>query len=80
MRDPDWDEQNRLNLFTSTHVFLYRLTDGGIGRRFRGAPILLLTTTGRRTGKPRTTPLLYVIDGDNLAVVASNGGRDWNPS
>lgn len=42
--------------------------------------MLLLTTTGRRSGKSRTTPLLYLRDGDALAVVASNGGRDWPPA
>jgi F420H(2)-dependent quinone reductase len=48
-------------------------------RRFRGGDLLLLTTTGRRTGKPRTTPLLYLDDGDRWIVVASNGGADWEP-
>ncbi len=62
------------------HVLLYRLTGGSIGGRFRGAPVLLLTTTGRKTGKQRTTPLLYLADYTNLAVVASNGGRDRAPS
>ncbi|TLY02970.1 MAG: nitroreductase family deazaflavin-dependent oxidoreductase, partial [Thaumarchaeota archaeon] len=57
-----------------------RLTGGSIGGRFRGAPVLLLTTTGRKTGKQRTTPLLYLTDETNLAVVASNGGRDRAPS
>ncbi|TLY15861.1 MAG: nitroreductase family deazaflavin-dependent oxidoreductase [Thaumarchaeota archaeon] len=69
-----------MNPFTTLHVFLYRLTGGSIGGRFRGAPVLLLTTTGRKTGKQRTTPLLYLADETNLAVVASNGGRDRAPS
>jgi len=42
--------------------------------------VLLLTTTGRRTGRKRTTPVLYVKDGNRLAIVASNGGRDQSPS
>jgi deazaflavin-dependent oxidoreductase (nitroreductase family) len=42
-------------------------------------PILLLTTTGRKSGVSRTTPLCYLIDGDDLVVVASNGGMDWFP-
>ena len=45
-----------------------------------GANILLLTTTGRKTGKKRTTPLIYVQDGKNLAILASNGGRDRDPA
>ena len=69
-----------MNLFVALQVFFYRLTGGKIGGTFRGAPVLLLTTTGRKTGKKRTTPLLYVIDGDDLAIVASNGGRPKDPS
>jgi deazaflavin-dependent oxidoreductase (nitroreductase family) len=48
-------------------------------RRFRGGDLLYLTTTGRKSGKPRTTPLLYLADGDRWLVVASNGGADWEP-
>lgn len=69
-----------LNLFTALHVFFYRLTGGSVGGRFRGAPVLLLTSRGRKTGKRRTTPLLYIVDGKNVVVVASNGGRDKDPS
>ncbi|CAN7420762.1 nitroreductase/quinone reductase family protein [Terrabacter sp. LjRoot27] len=48
-------------------------------RRFRGGDLLMLTTTGRRSGQHRTTPLLHLArDGDWL-VVASNGGADWEP-
>lgn len=69
-----------MNLFTALHVFFYRLSHGRIGGRMWGAPVLLLTTTGRKTGKLRTTPLLYLLDGNNIAIVASNGGRDREPS
>ncbi len=48
-------------------------------RRFRGGNLLYLTTTGRKTGKARTTPLLYLEDNDRWVVVASNGGADWEP-
>jgi len=48
-------------------------------RRFRGGDLLYLTTTGRKTGKPRTTPLLYLREQDRWIVVASNGGADWEP-
>lgn len=48
-------------------------------RTFRGGDLLLLTTTGRRTGQARTTPLLYLEDGGRWVVVASNGGADWEP-
>ena len=43
-------------------------------------PVLLLTTTGRKTGRKRTTPLLYIRDGNRLVIVASNGGRAIDPS
>jgi F420H(2)-dependent quinone reductase len=61
------------------HIFLYRLTGGRIGGRMFGAPVLLLTVAGRKTGKLRTTPLMYLADGDNLVVVASKGGSDRHP-
>ena len=47
--------------------------------RFRGGDLLYLTTTGHKSGKTRTAPLLYVRDGDDLIVAASNGGSDWEP-
>lgn len=65
---------------TALHERLYRRTAGRIGGRFRGAPILLLSTTGRRTGKMRTTPLMYLAQGEQLVVVASNGGADRMPT
>ena len=48
-------------------------------RRFRGADLLFLTTTGRKSGQPRTTPVLYLVDGERWIVAASNGGADWEP-
>ena len=67
-------------MFTRTHEFLYRRTRGVVGGRFRGAPILLLTTTGRKSGKQRTTPLLYYPNGDNLVIIGSAGGSDHHPA
>ena len=62
------------------HVSLYRLTNGRIGGRFiAGSPILLLTTTGRKTGKRRTRPLAYVRDGERYVLCASNGGSRQHP-
>jgi len=66
--------------FSSSHVFLYRVSNGRVGGRFRGAPVLLLTTIGRKTGRKRTTPLLFARDGNRLIIVASNGGRNRDPS
>ncbi|MGW6488747.1 nitroreductase family deazaflavin-dependent oxidoreductase [Streptomyces sp. NPDC055056] len=54
---------------------------GGIeGGDFEGVPRLLLTTTGARTGKPRTTPLTYQRHGQRLVVFAANGGREEHPA
>jgi len=50
-----------------------------VGGRFRGTPVLLLTTIGRKTAK-RRTPLLYTAEGNSWVVVASNGGRPTDPS
>jgi deazaflavin-dependent oxidoreductase (nitroreductase family) len=45
-----------------------------------GQPILLLVSTGARSGRPRPTPLLYLLDGERIVVIASNGGRDRHPA
>jgi deazaflavin-dependent oxidoreductase (nitroreductase family) len=62
------------------HRWLYQHTGGRIGGHSPMGPMLLLTTTGRKSGQPRTTPLLYVPDGSDFLVVASNGGRDQPPA
>lgn len=67
-------------LATAAHVSIYRLTGGAIGRSILNLPVLLLTTTGRKTGKPRTTPLAYFTDGADFFVVASNGGQGKLPN
>jgi deazaflavin-dependent oxidoreductase (nitroreductase family) len=64
---------------STLHSFLYRLTGGRIGRRLVDNDMLLLTTTGRRSGESHTVPLLYLRDGDDLVVIASWGGRERNP-
>ncbi len=65
---------------TALARFLYRASAGRIGGRIAGAPVLLLTTTGRKTGKQRTTPLAYLEDGDRLVVIGSFGGADVHPA
>jgi deazaflavin-dependent oxidoreductase (nitroreductase family) len=47
---------------------------------FRGARILYLTTIGRKSGKLRTVPLVFVRDDGDYVVAASNGGSDWQPA
>jgi deazaflavin-dependent oxidoreductase (nitroreductase family) len=68
------------NLMVGIHMPLYRLTRGFIGHHLGHRYTLLLTTTGRRSGKPRTTPLTYMTDGPNYYVVASNWGSDQFPA
>lgn len=61
------------------HSLLYRLSGGTIGGRLFNSPVLLLTTIGRKTGKLRVTPLLYLPDGSTMVIVASNGGALKDP-
>ena len=63
----------------SDHARRYLATDGAEGHLWRGVPTLLLTTTGRRTGRPYTTPLIYGEDGGRYLVVASKGGAPEHP-
>lgn len=65
--------------FTAVHTELYRRTGGRLGGGIGKAPMLLLTTAGRRSGKRRTTPLVYLPDGDRRILVASFGGDDRMP-
>ena len=66
---------------TKAHTSLFRATGGRVGGSIPGSgPVLLLTTNGRKSGKERTVPLLYLPDGDDLVVVASNGGTATHPT
>jgi deazaflavin-dependent oxidoreductase (nitroreductase family) len=68
-------------LFGQEHVDRYRATDGEEGHDWQGTQTLLLTTTGRRSGEPRTTPLIYAPYGDDaFTIVASKGGSDEPPA
>jgi deazaflavin-dependent oxidoreductase (nitroreductase family) len=64
---------------TRMHVFLYRLTGGFLGSRMAGQRVLLLFTTGNKSGKKRITPINYFPDSGRYVVVASNWGRKENP-
>jgi deazaflavin-dependent oxidoreductase (nitroreductase family) len=69
-----------LKIMTKTTTWVYRASGGRLGGRFlRGAPVMLLTTIGRRSGEPRTAPLIYLEDGDNVVTVASKGGSARHP-
>jgi deazaflavin-dependent oxidoreductase (nitroreductase family) len=68
------------DLYGEAHVKAYRESGGEVGHIWRrGAKILLLTTTGRKTGKQSTTPLIYENDGDHYVIVASKGGAPDDP-
>ena len=62
------------------NILMYRRGGGGgLGGTFWKAPVALLTTTGRKTGQPRVSPLLFLRDGDRVILVASKGGSEKNP-
>ena len=61
-------------------TWLFKRTGGKLGNKFlRGAPVGILTTTGRKSGKPRDSPLVYLQEGGRIVLVASQGGRATNP-
>ena len=70
----------RVRTLSSLHRVLYSVSGARVGRRIAGMPVLLLTTTGRRSGRRRTVPLTYFEDAGALVVVASFGGRPHNPA
>ena len=62
------------------NTFMYRRGGGeGLGGTFQKIPVALLTTTGRKTGQPRVSPLYFLRDGDRVIVAASKGGAEKNP-
>lgn len=67
-------------IMSRLNTWIYRATGGRLGGRFPGgAPVMLLTTIGRTSGRPRVAPLLYLRDGENIVCVASKGGMDHHP-
>jgi deazaflavin-dependent oxidoreductase (nitroreductase family) len=77
LADRSWPVLRRL---MGAHTFVYRATNGLVGHRFPGSPsMLLLDHVGAKSGVKRTSPLLYVEDGEDLVLVASKGGYPKNP-
>ena len=69
-----------IKCMSRANTWLYRVSGGKVGSRFlAGAPVLLLTTTGRKSGLPRTQPVLYLVDEDRLVIVASKAGMAKHP-
>ena len=65
--------------FNSQIIEEFRANGGKVGGPFAGAPVLLLTTTGARTGRQRVNPVMYLADGDRMFVFASKSGAPTNP-
>jgi F420H(2)-dependent quinone reductase len=69
-----------VNAFTTANVIVYRRSGGRLGGSLKGAPVLLLDHVGRKSGRARTSPLLYMRDGKDVVIVASRGGSDAMPA
>jgi F420H(2)-dependent quinone reductase len=69
-----------LKYFARAHIWVYQRTNGRLGARLLWLPAALVTTTGRRSGLPRTTATLCLIDGERVILPASFGGRDHDPA
>jgi deazaflavin-dependent oxidoreductase (nitroreductase family) len=69
-----------LKLGSGAHAGVYRATGGKLFGRMGKSPILLLNTVGRKSGKKRTSPLLYVMDGEDFVIIASKGGASTHPA
>ncbi|HSZ14152.1 MAG TPA: nitroreductase family deazaflavin-dependent oxidoreductase [Solirubrobacteraceae bacterium] len=66
--------------FNRAIVEEFRANEGRVGGPFEGAPVLLLTATGAKSGQRRTTPVMYLPDGERMVIFASKGGADTNPA
>ena len=69
-----------IKMLSKVHIFLYLGTGGRVGNRMAGMPILLLTTTRRRSGQRRTVPLGYLMDRPYYVIIGSNGGQNEYPA
>lgn len=65
--------------FNNQVIAEFRANGGKVGGPFEGAPMLLLTTTGAKSGQPRVAPLVYTTDGDRIVIIASKGGAPTHP-
>jgi deazaflavin-dependent oxidoreductase (nitroreductase family) len=70
---------NNPNDFNQQVIAEFRANGGKVGGPFAGSPLLLLTTTGAKSGQLRTTPLVHTMDGDRIVIIASKGGAPTNP-
>jgi F420H(2)-dependent quinone reductase len=68
-----------IRFYSGLHTGWAKATRGRVISKFRGAPVVLLTTSGRKSGKDRTRPLLTIKQNNAYAFAASNGGHDQHP-
>lgn len=68
-----------MKMANSVHVALYRKSRGKFGSMAANLTLLLITTYGRKSGKPHTNPVVYIEDGNDYLISASAGGMDWHP-
>jgi F420H(2)-dependent quinone reductase len=85
MAERRWIRNSRLlalmmKYFARAHIWVYWRTRGRLGAKLLWFPAALVTTKGRKTGEPHTTPTLYLRDGDRVVLPASFGGRDSHPA
>jgi deazaflavin-dependent oxidoreductase (nitroreductase family) len=73
------DKDDRM-AFNQALIDEFRANDGKVGGAFAGAPLLLLTTTGAKSGQLRTSPVVFTKDGERLVIIASYAGRPTNPA
>ncbi len=69
-----------VNDFNRSVIDEFRANDGKVSGPFEGAPLLLLTTTGAKSGRTHTTPLVYLLDGDGIVVFGSKAGAPTHPA
>ncbi len=70
---------NEYKNFNEQLIEEFRANGGKVGGQFAGAPLILLTTTGAKSGQPRVSPVAYMPDGDRILIVASKAGAPTNP-
>jgi deazaflavin-dependent oxidoreductase (nitroreductase family) len=68
-----------MNEFNKQVIEEFRANGGKVGGMFEGAPMVLVTTTGAKSGQPRIAPLVYTTDGDRIVIIASKGGAPTHP-
>ena len=66
--------------FNENLIAEYRANGGKVGGQFAQSPLMLLTTTGAKSGRAHTTPVVYTTDGDRLVIIASKAGAPTNPA